>query len=222
MAEEPKKKRVDYTQLRVIGDADAEKTQALADDLERKIQRCKREYDLWFYGTNSKPPHELRSQLDRHVRLLRNKLPKRTADAFKIGVILQKYQSLVELWDKSQRKMEEGGGVPWMAQGHRNPLHELQEANERRQEEGRQRVKSAYVARVKGEGDEDEMRKVFNSYVAAKKKVGQDVSGASFDKFRQALGKQTEQIISSGKGKAVAYRIEISDGKVAIKAKPED
>lgn len=223
MAEEPKK-RVDYSQVRVIGDSDAAKTQALVNELEAKIQRCKREYDLWFYGTNPQPPHELRSQLDRHVRLLRNKLPKRTADAFKIGVILQKYQSLVDLWDKSQRKMEEGGPAAWMAQAKRNPLHELQEANERRQEEAAQAQKkrSNYVARVTGEGDEDELRKVFNSFVAAKRKCGENVSDGAFDSFKAKLGAQSKQIISSGKGKAVAYRVEVQDGKVSIKAKPED
>ena len=223
MAEEPKK-RIDYSQVRVIGDSDAAKTQALITELETKIQRCKREYDLWFYGTNPQPPHELRSQLDRHVRLLRNKLPKRTADAFKIGVILQKYQSLVDLWDKSTRKMEEGGGAAWMAATKRNPLHELQEANERRQEEAAQakKTRSNYVARVTGAGDEDELRKVFNSFVAAKRKCGENVSDGAFDAFKAKLGAQSKQIIDSGKGKAVAYRVEVQDGKVAIKAKPED
>lgn len=224
MAEEPKK-RVDYSQVRVIGDSDAAKTQALVGELETKIQRCKREYDLWFYGTNPQPPHELRSQLDRHVRLLRNKLPKRTADAFKIGVILQKYQSLVDLWDKSTRKMEEGGSAAWMAQAKRNPLHELQEANEKRQEEAQQqrkRNRSNYVARVTGEGDDDELRKVFNSFVAAKRKCGENVSDGAFDSFKAKIGAQSKQIIDSGKGKSVAYRVEVQDGKVSIKAKPED
>ena len=71
------------------------------------------------------------------------------------------------------------------------------------------------------EQDVDEMRKVFNSYVAAKKKVGDDTSGADFEKFRTALVKQSRQLIDSGKAQAVAYRIEIQDGKVAIKAKGE-
>ena len=46
--------------------------------------------------------------------------------------------------------------------------------------------------------------------------------GASFDKFRQVISNQTKQVISSGKAKAVSYRIEIQDGKVAIKAKAEN
>lgn len=226
MADEPKQ-RTDYSQVRVIGDSDAAKTAKIVRELEQKITRCKREYDLWFYGTNPQPPHQLRSELDRHVRLLWAKLPKRTADAFKIGVILQKYQSLVDLWDKSTRKMEEGGTVAWMAQHKRNPLHELQEANERRQEEaGRVKKKTAdrsnYVASVKGAGDEEELRKVFNSFVAAKRKVGQEISDGAFEGFKAKLGQQSQQLISSGKAKSVAYRIEIADGKVAIKAKAED
>lgn len=223
MAEEGKPKgRIDYSQVRVIGDSDSEKVAQQIRDLERLIQQTKREYDLWFYGTNPKPPYELRNKLDNHVRLLRHKLPKRTADSFKIGVVLQKYQTLVELWDKSQRKMEEGGAAAWMAAGRASPLDELQEANERRQEESKQKVKSAYVAKITSpDSDVDEMRKVFNSYLAAKKRCGQDAGGTDFEKFRQALGKQTKAIIDSGKGKAVSYRIEIQEGKVAIKARPE-
>jgi len=214
------------SELRTIGDSDSAKTAKVVRDLEGKIRKCKREYDLWFYGTNPQPPHQLRSQLDSHVRLMWAKLPKRTADAFKIGVVLQRYQSLVDLWDKSTRKMEEGGNIAWMAQGKRNPLHELEEANERRQEEAgqaqRKKAKSNYVARVTGAGDEEELRKVFNSFVAAKRKIGENVSDAAFDGFKAKLGQQSQKIISSGKASAVAYRIEIQDGKVAIKAKAEN
>ena len=78
------------------------------------------------------------------------------------------------------------------------------------------------MARVTGAGDEDELRKVFNSFVAAKRKCGQDVSEGAFEGFKQKLGAQSQQIISSGKGSAVSYRIEVQDGKVAIKAKAEE
>ena len=216
------KKRLDYTQLRVLTDADAEKTEQLCNELEDLMRRVKREYELWFYGTHPKPPHEMRNKLDTHVRLLRHKLPKRTADQFKIGTILFHYQTLVELWDKSVRKQEEAGTAPWMAVNRQNPLDALQDANEQRAEEAAKPVKSSYLARITSpEGSEDEMRKVFNSYVAAKKKVGEDVGGADFDKFSQALTKQAKGLIDSGKAKAVAYRVEIQDGKVSIKAKAE-
>lgn len=220
--EPPKKARVDYSQVRVIGDEDAAKTDRQIAELVDLLRMVRREYDLWFNGTHVKPPYELRNKLDSHVRLLRNKLPKRVADQFRIGTVLQQYQSLAELWDKSTRKQEEGGVAPWMAVMRQNPLELLQQANEERQEKERAPQRSAYLARITSpDGDEDEMRKVFNSYVAAKTKVGDDMSSADFDKFRQVLSKQTRQIIDSGKANAVSYRIEINDGKVAIKAKGE-
>ena len=74
--------------------------------------------------------------------------------------------------------------------------------------------RSNYVARVTGEGDEDELRKVFNSFVAAKRKVGENVSENAFDNFKAKLGAQSKQIIDSGKGKAVAYRVEVQDGNM--------
>lgn len=219
---EPPKKRVDYSQVRVIADQEAERTDRLIVELNDLIRQVKREYELWFNGVNPKPPFELRNKLDTHVRLLRHKLPKRTADQFRLGTVLQYYQTLVDFWDKSARKSEEGGLAPWMAQSRRSLLDDIQRANEDRQEQAKQPVRSAYLAKItKPEEDVDEMRKVFNSYVAAKKKVGDDVAGADFDKFRAALVKQTKGLIDSGKASAVSYRIEIADGKVAIKAKGE-
>jgi hypothetical protein len=221
-AAEPPKTRVDYSQVRVIGDPEKERTDRLIVELQELIRQTRREYDLWFNGTVQKPPHELRNKLDMHVRLLRFKLPKRVADQFRLGTVLQQYQTFAEHWDKSARKQEEGGVAPWMAQSRKNPLDALREENEKRQEEAAKPVKSAYLARITSpDGDEDEMRKVFNSYVAAKKKVGDEVANADFDKFRAVLAKQTRAIIDSGKATAVNYRIEIQDGKVAIKAKGE-
>lgn len=220
-ADQPKK-RINYSELRILTDAEQERTDRLIVELADLMRTVRREYDLWFNGTVAKPPHELRSKLDSHVRLLRGRLPKRVADQFRIGTVLQQYQSLAEHWDKSSRKQEEGGFAPWMAQSRKNPLDLLREENEKRQEEVKEKQKTPYLARITSpEQDVDEMRKVFNSYVAAKKKVGEDVSGADFDKFRTVLVKQTKQLIDSGKASAVSYRVEIQDGKVAIKAKGE-
>lgn len=216
------KVRVNYNEVRLVGDPDQERTDRLIAELQDVMRMVKREYDLWFAGTNAKPPHELRNKLDTHVRLLRSRLPKRTSDQFRIGTVLQLYQSYAEHWDKSARKQEEGGFAPWMQQSRKNPLDALAEANEKRQEEAKEKQKTPYLARITApEQDVDEMRKVFNSYVAAKKKVGDDTSGADFEKFRTALVKQSRQLLDSGKAQAVAYRIEIQDGKVAIKAKGE-
>lgn len=216
------KKRVDYSQVRVVADQEAERTDRLITELQELIRQVKREYELWFNGVNPKPPHELRNKLDSHVRLLRHKLPKRTADQFRIGTVLQLYQTFVDFWDKSARKSEEGGLAPWMAQSRRSLLDDLQRSNEERQEQVKKPERSTYLAKItKPEEDVDEMRKVFNSYVAAKKKVGDDMGNADFDKFRAALVKQTKTLIDSGKANAVSYRVEIADGKVAIKAKGE-
>ena len=218
----PTKPKVDYTQVRTIADPEKERTDRLIVELEELMRQVQREYDLWFNGTQQKPPYELRNKLDTHVRLLRAKLPKRVADQFRIGTVLSKYAVRAELWDKSVRKQEEGGFAPWMSQSRRNPLDDLRDENEKRQEEAKEKQKTPYLARITApEQDVDEMRKVFNSYVAAKKKVGDDISGADFDKFRTALVKQSKQLIDSGKASAVSYRIEIQDGKVAIKAKGE-
>lgn len=232
MAEEPKKAPIDYSKVRVLTDSDAEKTEVLVKDLQARIRRVKRQYDLWFYGTEDKPPHELRNDLDRYVRLMRNKLPGRTADQYKIASVLAQYQTLTEHWDKTQRKIEEGGLAPWTSRSHANPLDALnavEEAQDKRIEEAReaakraqrgQAAKSEYVARVSGDSGDGEYRKVFDSYVAAQKKVG-GAGTADFEKFKATLAKQSQSLISSGKAKAVAYRVEIQDGKVSIKAKAE-
>lgn len=217
---------VNYNEVRVVTNKDTEQFEKLLNQLQDKIRKTKRQYELWFYGTEDTPPHEMRVELDRFVRLTRVKQPKRTADQFRMAQVLSQYQTLADLWDKTQRKMEEGGKAPWMAKMRRSPLDELREANEKRQEEAREasrrskRKQGSYVAKIGADGSDDDFRKVFNSYVAARKKTG-DAAAADYEKFKAKLAKQTKSLIDSGKARAVSYRVEVQDGKVAIKAKAE-
>ena len=213
---------VDYTKGRVLSSSQEHKEEQQIKDFEAAIARLKNEYYLYFIGTNPKPPYKERDKLDALSRQIQRDLPKRTAQRFKMQQVLIRYQHMAEHWDRSIRGVEAGEKMPWVPIS-RRPLR-TEEPTETKAEQTRPATangaqQSSYLAAIKdASSQEDDVRKIFNSYVAAKAKLGGDAS-LTFDKFQQAIAKQTSAILAKG-AQAVQFRVEISEDKVALKAKP--
>jgi len=221
MADQP----IDYSKSRVLTSSQEQREDQQIKDFEAAIAKIKNEYYLYFVGTNPKPPYLERNKLDALVRKTQMNLPKRTAQRFKMQQVLIKYQNMAEHWDRSLRGLEAGEKMPWvplsrkLVKQHDEALENPQAAAPKpaaARANGSQA--SAYLAALRDPAaQEDDVRKIFNSYVAAKSKLGGD-AGLSFEKFQQVISKQTSSILAKG-ASAVQFRIEISDEKVSLKAK---
>ena len=68
------------------------------------------------------------------------------------------------------------------------------------------------------QGEREQVERLYNTLVAAKKKAGENVTG-NIDSFATFVQKKTEQIRKQYKCDAVEYSVELTDGQVKLKAK---
>ena len=70
-------------------------------------------------------------------------------------------------------------------------------------------------------GDDDKVfRKVFEEFIAMKKKCGEPTASLTFDKFKTKLEKNRSELIAKHGCKQVRFQVYIKDGKAALKATP--
>ena len=68
------------------------------------------------------------------------------------------------------------------------------------------------------DSDREQVERLYNTLVAAKKKAGENVSG-NLDSFTTFVQKKTAQIRKQHSCQSVEYSVELADGQVKLKAK---
>jgi hypothetical protein len=71
-----------------------------------------------------------------------------------------------------------------------------------------------------GVGDE-QMRALFDAYVAAKKRCNEDVSRLSYDAVSRSVQRQVPELLARFKAKTVEFKVVIQGGKAVLKAVPK-
>jgi hypothetical protein len=69
--------------------------------------------------------------------------------------------------------------------------------------------------------DEKQGRELFDRYVKAKRLVGDNTAGMSYDKLMRSLSKKTPSIMEKHKAKGVDFNVVVRGDKVILKAKPK-
>lgn len=70
--------------------------------------------------------------------------------------------------------------------------------------------------------DEAEMRRVYERYVAARKKNNEAVENVKFEKVRAQIEKMMPTLEQKHKGKRIEFDVVVKDGKVGLKPVPKD
>jgi hypothetical protein len=76
----------------------------------------------------------------------------------------------------------------------------------------------AFTLHSVDQAEHEQVERLYNTLVAAKKKAGENVSG-SIDSFTTFVQKKTEQIRKQYHCENVEYSVEINNGHVKLKAK---
>ena len=68
---------------------------------------------------------------------------------------------------------------------------------------------------------EQQMRALYDSYIAAKKSCNEDVSRLTYDVVARSVQKQVPELLTRYKAKSVEFRVVIQGGKAVLKAVPK-
>jgi hypothetical protein len=191
----------------------------LSEDLDRldsSIRQLQVKWEMFFAGTERKPPSELQAQVEALIRRYGNVEIRNNGERFRYQGLSARFASFSELWQKRLRAREEGKvfGLHGLRAERVLPVPPSpapQAAPPREAAAGEFRVMDA-------RRDEAAVRALYETFVATRQRSG-EAAAPSFDSFSQLIAQQTERIRSDKGARAVDFRLESKDGKVTLKAR---
>jgi hypothetical protein len=187
------------------------------DKLEEDSRKLKNKYDQFFSGITKMPPTHERHLLEVYIHELSKKKIRENARRFRLSQLLSRYNQYREMWGRKMREREEG---PLDFRRRKAALVAPPPTERERQTA---RVTSApadpYVVRMTPGSNGDEIKKLYNEIEREHVKLGKTPS-ISYEQLAAMVQKQSDVVRERYHVDAVAFRVDVVDGKVKLKAKP--
>ncbi|MGC2260419.1 MAG: MXAN_5187 C-terminal domain-containing protein [Candidatus Sulfotelmatobacter sp.] len=193
--------------------------------LETQLRRLKIEYEVYFSNPTKRPPTDIEWKVLSLLRKFSDGGRMNFSQRYRYNEMAQRYAVYSDLWRKKSRIREEG---------YRRPQDALLSVQGVRPEEehkpahpvyGLSHAAAASAAATsqpftmhENEAGREQLERLYNTLVAAKKKAGESVSG-NLDSFSTFVQKKTEQIRKQYGCKDVEFSVELAEGTVKLKAK---
>ena len=191
--------------------------------LEDQMRRLKVEYDIYFGGGAKKPPAEIEWKVKNLLRKHSDNSRMSFAQRFRYNTVQQRYALFNSLWQQKLQIKEEGYRRPQDAilgiqglrdeQAHQSELARKHEAVARH---GGQ----VSIACSDADAEPHQVESLFRALDEARRHSGEK-SSADLASFKKFVRQKTSQIRQQYGCQAVEYSVEISQGKVKLKAKPK-
>ncbi|MFY9791996.1 MAG: MXAN_5187 C-terminal domain-containing protein, partial [Candidatus Sulfotelmatobacter sp.] len=192
---------------------------------ETQLRRLKIEYEVYFSNPTKRPPTDIEWKVLSLLRKFSDGGRMNFSQRYRYNEMAQRYAVYSDLWRKKSRIREEG---------YRRPQDALLSVQGVRPEEehkpahpvyGLSHAAAASAAATsqpftmhENEAGREQLERLYNTLVAAKKKAGESVSG-NLDSFSTFVQKKTEQIRKQYGCKDVEFSVELAEGTVKLKAK---
>lgn len=190
--------------------------------LDSLLRRLKIEYEVYFNNPTKRPPSDMEWKVLATLRKYSDGSRMNFAQRFRYNEMAQRYAIYSDLWRKKSRIREEGYRRPQDAllsvQGVREENHTPQHHPVYGIGHTADEARSFSMAISEANAPTEQVERLYNALVAAKKKSGESVSG-NLDSFSTFVKKKTDQIRKQYGCQAVEYSVELQDGQVKLKAK---
>jgi hypothetical protein len=192
--------------------------------LDSQLRRLKIEYEIFFSNPTKRPPTDIEWKVLALLRKFSDGGRMNFSQRYRYNEIAQRYAVYSDLWRKKSRIREEGYRRPQDAllsvQGVRTAEdeHKPQHHQAYGVKRGDENSSQPFTLSSVDQGEREQVERLYNTLVAAKKKAGENVSGG-IDSFTAFVQKKTEQIRKQYKCEGVEYSVELANGQVKLKAK---
>jgi hypothetical protein len=187
--------------------------------LDSLLRRLKIEYEVYFNNPTKRPPNDLEWKAVALIRKYSDGGRMNFTQRFRYNEMAQRYAIYSDLWRKKMRIREEG---------YRRPQDALLSVQGVRSSEDHQpkhhtaygvaAVPRAFTLECSETSPKEEVERLYNALVAAKKKSGEGVSG-NLDSFATFVKKKSTEIRKQHGCQSVEFSVELQDGQVKLKAK---
>lgn len=199
--------------------------------LESQLRRLKIEYECFFSNPTKRPPTDIEWKVLSLLRKFSDGGRMSFSQRFRYNEMAQRYAIYSDLWRKKSRIREEGYRRPQDAllavQGVRteeeskpqhHPVYGLSKAAAAAGDAPAVSSRPIILHNAPAKPENDQVERLFNTLVAAKKKAGENVSG-NLDSFSTFVQKKTAEIRKQYGCQDVEFSVELADGHVKLKAK---
>jgi hypothetical protein len=181
----------------------------LAEDLDamdESMTELQVLYEKYFLGLDRRPPDQQRRKVSEGMRLLKTTQVKNTALKFRIHSMFAKLISFERMWDRTLREIEDGT--------YKRDLFKASLRNSRESSEPRRGNSS------KPQISDDMIRKLYDTYVVARQRTGESISGLTYESLASRLRTQVPELMSRHKARNIEFKVVIKGGKAVLKAIP--
>lgn len=197
--------------------------------LDSQLRRLKIEYEIYFSNPAKRPPSDIEWKVLSLLRKFSDGGHMNFSQRYRYNEMAQRYAIYSDLWRKKSRIREEGYRRPQDAllsvQGVRvteeehKPHHQVYGVSHAAAAAASGTASSQpFTLHSVDQAEREQVERLYNTLVAAKKKAGESVSG-NFESFTSFVQKKTEQIRKQYHCENVEYSVELADGHVKLKAK---
>jgi hypothetical protein len=197
--------------------------------LDSQLRRLKIEYEIFFSNPNKRPPTDVEWKVLSLLRKFSDGGGRMNfSQRYRYNEMAQRYAVYSDLWRKKSRIREEGyrrpqdallsvQGVRTTAEDHK-PHHQVYGVSHAAAAAAGAVSSPHFTLHSVDQAERENVERLYNTLVAAKKKAGEKVSG-DFNSFTAFVQKKTEQIRKQYHCDNVEYSVELADGHVKLKAK---
>jgi hypothetical protein len=196
--------------------------------LDSQLRRLKIEYEIFFSNPTKRPPTDVEWKVLSLLRKFSDGGRMNFSQRYRYNEIAQRYAVYSDLWRKKSRIREEGyrrpqdallsvQGVRVAEEEHKPQHHPVYGVSHAAAADAPASPQPFTLHNV-DQGEREQVERLYNTLVAAKKKAGENVTGG-IDSFTAFVQKKTEQIRKQYNCENVEYSVELTDGGVKLKAK---
>jgi hypothetical protein len=197
--------------------------------LDSQLRRLKIEYEIFFSNPSKRPPTDIEWKVLSLLRKFSDGGRMSFSQRYRYNEMAQRYAIYSDLWRKKSRIREEGyrrpqdallsvQGVRVDGEEHKQHHHHVYGLAHSAVAAGGAPTSQPFTLHNVDQSEREQVERLYNTLVAAKKKAGENVSG-TIDSFTAFVQKKTEQIKKQYRCDNVEYSVELTDGGVKLKAK---
>lgn len=175
--------------------------------VEREFLELKKGYVLFFGEQVKVEPHELRDQIMRNVKVLRNSSNLRTEEQFRMNNLIGKIQSHLQLWERQLERRCRGTG-------RRTAPKKVASAST--SQPGQAKSKKVMISNVASQ--REKVVELYDEYMRLNMMLDTGKS-INFAKFQNFINSQTKKVQTVRNDAKVLYEVMVQDQKVVIKSK---
>jgi hypothetical protein len=198
------------------------------NQFEKDIRQLKIEYEQYFGGGRKRPPTEIEWRLE----LMAKRYAERSGELkygqrFRYNNLTQTYSKYKDIFRKRLQQKEEGkvsrhfGSAAKKIEAERAQKHAETVLKADAAESKRSEDKALATFRVvcsKPEQEAEKISKLYEAFLEAKQKAGEDTIKFTRSNFHEFVMKKTKDLQKTKNCKDVEYVVEVTEGHVKLKA----